>query len=162
MNFTPKGQRTARNYSMNVDELAFVDLVACGWDRRDAFIATINIKDLNDMAMDRYIREILARPKAKERLSDLKIGTTATEAEIKTDDDITEATSKESMLRDLVYARKKTKYGSREWLDISKMIADITRMKQEEIETEDSTVHFYLPLTCSRCAKLMELQKDKE
>ena len=41
---------------------------------------------------------------------------------------------------------------SKEWLEIKKMIADITQAKRDEIQTEDNTIHYYLPLTCSQCS----------
>ena len=50
-------------------------------------------------------------------------------------------------------------FGSKEWLDTNKMIADITRMKQEEVKTEDNTVHYFIPLTCHKCSLYINNKK---
>jgi hypothetical protein len=155
VNYTAATIKKARKYSLTTEQLAFVDLVASGWDKRDAYLLTMNAASLSDEAIDRYAREILARPLSKERIAELKGRQVIADDDVPMseadEDDMNKALSKENMLKDLYFARKKTKNGSKEWLEISKMIADITRMKNEEVKTEDTTVHFYLPLTCSRC-----------
>ncbi len=60
--------------------------------------------------------------------------------------------SKENQLRDLLVAKKKAVIGSSDWLKIVQTIADITQAKKDEIQTEDNTIHYYLPLTCSQCS----------
>ena len=72
-----------------------------------------------------------------------------------TAEELAKATSKEQILKDLVLAQRKAKYGSPEWLKIVASIADYNKIKQEEIDTESSVIHYYLPLslprTCSEC-----------
>ena len=74
-------------------------------------------------------------------------------------DNLLNEISKEAMLKDLAKARKKMTFGSKEWLDTNKMIADITRMKQEEVKTEDNTVHYFIPLTCHKCSLYINNKK---
>ena len=70
-------------------------------------------------------------------------------------EELAKATSKEQILKDLVLAQRKAKYGSPEWLKIVASIADYNKIKQDEIDTENNTVLFYLPVsyprTCSDC-----------
>ena len=70
-----------------------------------------------------------------------------------TQEELIEATSKEEILRNLVIAQRKQKFGSPEWQKTTAMIADYSKIKQEEIDTENNTVLFYLPVaypsTCS-------------
>lgn len=156
--FTPNTVKMSREYEMSPEELAFVDMVACGWERRDAYIIAMHTgENWTAQAIDRACREVLSRLTAKRRIGELRTGGASTEED--DDVDLQEGASKENMLRELIQAKKRYKLGSKEWLEISKMIADITRMKQEEVQIEDKTVHFYLPLTCSRCRLYNEHNK---
>ena len=121
-------------------------------------------------AVNKATREILARVDVKRRIKELRKGdlnemakdaAKGREEQVSTDDDVMKQLSKENMLRDLFLARKKMVVGSKDWLDTNKMIADITRMKQEEVKTEDNTVHFYLPLTCNKCSLYNNHKKEQ-
>lgn len=72
-----------------------------------------------------------------------------------TQEELIKATSKEEILRNLVIAQRKQKFGSPEWQKTTAMIADYSKIKQDEIDTENNTVLFYLPVayprTCSDC-----------
>ena len=60
---------------------------------------------------------------------------------------LAKATSKEQILKDLVIARSKLKSTScKEWADYTKMIGDFAKIKQDELQTEDTTCHYYLPV----------------
>lgn len=63
-----------------------------------------------------------------------------------TAEELAKATSKEQILKDLVLAQRKAKYGSPEWLKIVASIADYNKIKQDEIDTENNVCHFYLPV----------------
>jgi len=62
-----------------------------------------------------------------------------------TPEELAKATSKEQILKDLVVVKGKYKPGSKEWTEAVKMIADYNKIKQDEMQTEDTTVHFFLP-----------------
>ena len=86
------------------------------------------------------------------------------EINLENSDDITleEALSlatKEETLKGLIIAKSKMKAGSKEWLDATKLIADLQQMKKDIVEEEDTTVHYYLPLTCNRCSLYLTNKK---
>ena len=72
-----------------------------------------------------------------------------------TQEELIKATSKEEILRNLVIAQRKQKFGSTEWQKTTAMIADYSKIKQDEIDTESTTCHFYLPVDypsdCQSC-----------
>ena len=70
-----------------------------------------------------------------------------------TAEELAKATSKEQILKDLVLAQRKAKYGSPEWLKIVASIADYNKIKQDEIDTENNVVHYYIPLSMPRCCE---------
>ena len=63
-----------------------------------------------------------------------------------TPEELIKATSKEEILRNLVIAQRKQKLGSPEWQKTTAMIADYSKIKQDELQTEDTTVHYFLPV----------------
>ena len=70
-----------------------------------------------------------------------------------TQEELIKATSKEEILRNLVIAQRKQKFGSPEWQKTTAMIADYSKIKQDEIDTESSVIHYYLPLSMPRCCE---------
>ena len=67
------------------------------------------------------------------------------EEDVVSPEQLAKATSKEQILKDLVIVKGKYKPGSKEWTEAVKMIADYNKIKQDEMQSEDTTVHFYIP-----------------
>ena len=66
-------------------------------------------------------------------------------------EELAKATSKEQILTDLVIARSKIRNTtSKEWADLTKLIADYSKIKKDELQSEDTTVHYYIPLSYPR------------
>ena len=61
-------------------------------------------------------------------------------------EELAKATSKEQILTELVIARRRMKEGTKEWTEQTRLIAEYTRIKQDDLQAEDSTRHFYLPI----------------
>ena len=153
---------------------AFCDLIVAGWDKEDAYAFSglwnptystlMNQQDafrlFEEKAITEYIdariKEIKAeKKKIKKAEEDAALAATA-EVEI----DMNAELSKEAQLKELLIAKAKHPVGSKEWLDVKKMIAEITRVKQDEMKEEDEFVHFYVPIQCHQC-KLYEDAKKK-
>lgn len=70
-----------------------------------------------------------------------------------TQEELIKATSKEEILRNLVIAQRKQKFGSPEWQKTTAMIADYSKIKQDEIDTENNVIHYFIPLSMPRCCE---------
>lgn len=70
-----------------------------------------------------------------------------------TQEELIKATSKEEILRNLVIAQRKQKFGSPEWQKTTAMIADYSKIKQDEIDTKNNVIHYYIPLSMPRCCE---------
>ena len=70
-----------------------------------------------------------------------------------TQEELIKATSKEEILRNLVIAQRKQKFGSPEWQKTTAMIADYSKIKQDEIDTERNVIHYFIPLSMPRCCE---------
>lgn len=154
----------------------FCELVLAGWEKEDAYAFSglwnptystlMNIQDMNHLLkedagvvgyIDTKVKEMeLLKKKAKRAAAEEEKAKTEI-AEI----DMTTELSKEMQLKELLIAKQKFAVGSKEWLDVKKMIAEITRVKTENMETEDELVHFYVPLQCHNCS-LYNKAKEKK
>jgi len=149
-----KTNRLARQYKLKPQELAFADLVAVGWEPEDAWAAAIRegitwtktarAKAISELSEDERVKNRVDSVRAVLRKNQVEALRNVTNKERK--DVVSEAMSKENMLYDLQTALTKMSIGSKEWLDTKKMIIDVTRMKQDEVKDDESTVHYFLPV----------------
>lgn len=171
-NYPQKLVKEASLYKLNPDELAISDLVSCGWPSDVAFRLIYRVgaswlpeavkKEAKAVSSTEGFRKRSRENRARVVEADrVKAEEAKSPVNVESEDDksMLESVSKENMLLDLVKARTKMVVGSKDWLDVNKMIADITRMKQDEVKTEDTTIHFYLPLKCHQCALYIQNKK---
>lgn len=158
-----KTSKEARASKLKVDELAFADLVAVGWPPEDAWAAAIRQGfTWTKTALKEAIAQLYNSPAVQERIAATQnvLSVRQKEAVAKATKSeraqvIDRATSKENMLFNLQTALDNMTVGSKEWLDTSKMIVDVTRMKQDEVQTDENTIHYHLPVAyptgCKDC-----------
>ena len=162
-----------RKLGISAKEKAFADLLALGWKDKDAYLISglynpvynleMNKKNMNALlSQDKDFMDYLTfinkrvnrRQKESEKEEEFLV-------EGVSDEDIASELSKENQLRKLIAARKKYdgKEGCKEWIDLTKKIADITQIKKDEIKEEDTTTHFYLPISCNNCSLYLAAKK---
>ena len=154
---SPEVQRKAKKYGM-ADEhyLIYADLRACGWSVDNAWNVAFNGvgASWSNAMLEREKKRLESLESVQKRIEDVK-GERTREKEDLTPEELAKATSKEKILKDLVLAQRKAKYGSPEWLKIVAAIADYNKIKQDEIDTDNNTVMYYLPVSyptrCSDC-----------
>ena len=168
--------KTCKKYKLKTPmHKVFCDLVVAGWDKEDAYAFSglwnstystiMNIQDMNRLFVDdkgniEYIDIKTKEMEAKKK----KAKKEAEEAEIKALPEIDMATelSKEAQLKELLVAKSLHPVGSKEWLDVKKMIAEISRVKQDDIQEEEDIVHFYVPIQCHNCSLYMAQKAKNE
>lgn len=159
---------------------AFCDLILAGWDKEDAYgfsglwnptySTLMNIQDMNRLLTDNkgVIGYIDAKVKESETLKKkAKKESIEAEKQLLPEIDMTSELSKDTQLKELLVAKQRHPVGSKEWLDIKKLIADISRVKQDEIKEEEDIVHFYVPIQCHQCnlyfnAKAKQKRKSED
>ena len=149
-----KTTKLTRQYRLRPQDLAFADLVAVGWEPEDAWaVAVREGVTWTKIARNNAINELLNSANVQERIqavqavlrkNQVAAVKNATNKEKK--DVVSEAMSKENMLYDLQTALSNMSVGSKEWLDTKKMIIDVTRMKQDEVKDDETTIHHFLPV----------------
>ena len=141
----------------NVELLIYADLRRCGWNEADAFYAAYRDSYARlPKGQQRTVIKRIENDKGVQRRITGNDGEKKDEKiKILPSDEIAKATSKEKILSDLLMARKGTAEGSKEWSDLTKMIADIAKVKQDEIKVDDEPIKYYLPVhypqSCNDC-----------
>lgn len=136
----------------SVEDLMYADLRRAGWDKGDAFYAAYhNIYSGYKLSDQRQIiAKIESDTAIAARISGMKNGEKKISGE-----ELAMETSKEKILSDLIIARKSMKPGSKEWGEYTKMIADYSKIKQDEIKTDDKPIRYLLPVhypkSCKDC-----------
>lgn len=153
----------------------FCELVLAGWEKEDAYAFSglwnptystlMNIQDMNHLLKEDVgvVNYIDMRVKEQEALKKKAKRAAAEEEKAKTEIaeiDMTTELSKEVQLKELLIAKGKHPVGSKEWLDIKKLIADLSKVKNEDMQEEEQVVHFYVPIQCHNCSLYMA-QKAK-
>lgn len=153
-----------KQYNMaDISYLIYADLRAAGWGKGDAWSVAFQGQGLNwaKAELIREIEKLEALDSVQARIADVQGSSTPKNDEI-TVEELAKDTSKEAILRKLVAAEKKAKKGSPEWIKIVALEADYNKIKQDEIDVENNTVHFYLPVNYPTSCKNCLLYKNKK
>lgn len=143
-----------RALKLTPESLAFADMCSLGWEPVDAYIvafrkgATWIKKALKEEVDKLYNSEPVQSRIAENRrvLTERQKEAVKQTAKKERNVIVDSAMSKEQMLYDLQTAVVGMTPGSKEWLDTKKLIVDVTRMKQDEVQTENNTIHHFLPV----------------
>lgn len=153
-----------KQYNMaDISYLIYADLRAAGWGKGDAWSVAFQGQGLNwaKAELIREIEKLEALDSVQTRIADVQGSSTPKNDEI-TAEELAKDTSKEAILRKLVAAEKKAKKGSPEWIKIVALEADYNKIKQDEIDVENNTVHFHLPVNYPTSCKNCLLYKNKK
>lgn len=175
-----KTEKQCKTLKLTAEQMVFADLVAVGWEPNDAYILAFRkgatwLKKALKEAVEKLIA---AEPVANRIASTKRVLTERQKDAIKNtskkerDGVVETAMSKEQMLYDLQNTKAGMAPGSKEWIDINKLIVDVTRMKQDEVISDESTKHYFLPVRyptgcqdclfqrCDSCKYKIAFEKD--
>lgn len=147
----------------SVEEIVYADLRKAGWTQADAFYAAFwhLYSDLRPVDQKRIMTKLENSDAVRKRMGDT----------VKTDDmiplgDLAKETSKEKILSDLLVARKRTRSGTKEWNDLTKMIADYAKIKQDDIKTTEQPIKYFVPVhypnKCEDCLIYQNRRQNKQ
>ena len=159
-----KTSKLARSLNLTPEKMAFADLVTQGWPEEDAYAVAIRtgMATWNRAAIKDEVAKLLASEAVQQRIAANK--QVLRESQVKriqkdmkdnADELLELATNKEKKLIELQTILKDLKPGSTEYNKVNDQIINISRMKQNEVKTDDKTVHYYLPVSyptgCQNC-----------
>lgn len=126
----------------------YADLRAAGNAMRDSWAIAFQGYGFNwpKDTLEREMNKLESLESVQKRIAEVQGKKAKNEsADELSPEELAKATSKEQILTDLVIARRRMKEGTKEWTEQTRLIAEYARIKQDELQTEDSTVHFFLP-----------------
>lgn len=163
-NLTADLIRKSRTYGMaDVHYMIYADLRACGWSMRNAWMVAFNGQGTNwtKEMLEKEMNRLESLESVQKRIEEVT-GKRTSDKEDLTPEELAKETSKEKILKDLVIARRRYKEGSKEWTEQTKLIAEYSRIKQDDIQVEDTTVHFHLPVSYpNRCEECLIFKNGK-
>lgn len=134
----------------------YADLRAAGNAMRDSWAIAFQGKGFNwpKETLEREMNKLESLESVQTRIAEVQGKKAKNEnADELTQEELIKATSKEEILRNLVIAQRKQKFGSPEWQKTTAMIADYSKIKQDEIDTENNVIHYFIPLSMPRCCE---------
>lgn len=157
-NLTPDVYQKAKKLGMkDVRYYIYASLRGSGMSVRNSWMIAFQGTGCNwsKDALEREMNKLESLESVQKRIAEVNGIRDGNSGDELTPEELAKATSKEQILKDLVIAQRKAKYGSPEWLKIVASIADYNKIKQDEIDTENTTCHFYLPVDypsdCQSC-----------
>lgn len=146
----------------SVEKLMYADLRAAEWSKEDAFYVTYREQcaNYNRTELNRFIKELEADQAIKDRIAGKRRSNEITP------EALAKATSKNQILSDLLKARKHTQPASKEWSDLTKMIGDYARIKQDDLKETEEQIKYYIPVkyprSCADCLIYKAKQEKKK
>lgn len=134
----------------------YASLRGTGFSMKDAWNVAFNGTGANwaKNVIEREMNKLESLESVQKRIEEIK-GTGTADKEELTPEELAKATSKEKILTDLVITQSRQRKGTKEWQETTKMIAEYSRIKQDDIQVEDTTIHYHLPVNypnkCSDC-----------
>lgn len=166
-NLTPDVYQKAKKLGMkDVRYYIYASLRGSGMSIRNSWMIAFQGTGCNwsKDALEREMNKLESLESVQKRIAEVNGIKEKNSGDELTPEELAKATSKEQILKDLVIAQRKAKYGSPEWLKIVASIADYNKIKQDEIDTENNTCHFYIPVnypnSCVECLLFKNGQAD--
>lgn len=164
MDYSRSIKSAVKKAKITIQDKIFADLMLSGWKDQDAFIAAFGYNiNYSEEYVKTQMRNMLSNPELAKYMSvqGMKNEMKSKDTEDMSDEEVLSKATKEETLKDLLIAKSKMRFGSKEWLDATKLIADLQQMKKDVVEEEDTTVHYYLPLNCRNCELYIKSQSGK-
>lgn len=149
-----KTAKLCKSLKLTAEQMAFADLLAVGWEPNDAYIVAYHQGSTwVKRALKAEVDKLMENENVQNRIDETKSVLSQRQKDAiknagnKAANEVVEAAmSKEGMLYELQTAKNEKVKGSKEWIEKNKMIIDVTRMKQDDVQTENNTIHHYLPV----------------
>lgn len=156
MDYSRSIKSAVKKAKISIQEKIFADLMLSGWKEEDAYVAAFGYNiNYSEEYVRAQMRNVISNPDfskyIEQKGKNMEGRATPDELESLTGGNILQKATKEETLKDLLLAKSKMRFGSKEWLDATKLIADLQQMKKDTVDEEDTTVHYYLPLNCHQC-----------
>lgn len=169
LDYSRKFKNECNKAKLDPQARAMAELMVQGWTAQDAFIAVGYNKpalsdEYNKQQIEKYITDSDFNAYMESRRKSIKRGILKQyEATSEEDEERTtiKLLSKEEILQEALQSALSLPVNDKNRVEILMKYADLAQMKKEEIKEEDTTIHYYLPLTCNNCSLYLANKKKK-
>lgn len=159
LDFSRRFKAENKKLKISPTERAMADLVSLGWNPQDAFIAIGQYKPaLSDEYNKEQVEKIITDPVFTEynKMREKNIRRGILKQSVKDingeeEEDIN-LIDKEEVLKQMLRSALSLPQNDPNRVKMLMQYAELQQMKKEEVETEDNTIHYYLPLSCNNCS----------
>lgn len=166
IDYTRKFKNECSKLKLDPQVRAMAELMVQGWTAQDSFVVMgfnkphlsddYNKKQLERIIHDEeFIKYMDMRQKSikRTRLKQYEEDDEEDKPQIK-------LMNKEEILQEALQSALSLPVNDKNRVEILMKYADLAQMKKEEIKEEDSTIHYYLPLSCNNCSLYIANKKN--
>lgn len=160
LDYTRKFKTECNKAKLEPQVRAMAELMVQGWTPQDSFIAVGFYKpslsdDYNKQQIERIITDNNFTAYMEARRKAIKRGILKQyepDSEEEPERTQVKLLSKEEVLQEALQTAMLLPKNDPKRVDVLMRFADLAQMKREEIKEEDTTIHYYLPLSCNNCS----------
>lgn len=167
IDYTRKFKTECSKAKLDPQVRAMAELMLQGWTAQDSFVVLGFNKphltdDYNKQQMDKIITDSDFCKYIETRQRSMK-RSASRQAEVEESEESApvKLLSKEEVLQEALQTAMLLPKNDPKRVDVLMRFADLAQMKKEEIKEEDSTIHYYLPLSCNNCSLYLASKKKK-
>ena len=165
IDYTRKFKTECSKAKLDPQVRAMAELMVQGWSAQDSFVALgfnkphltdeYNKQQIESITTDsNFCKYIESRQRSIRRNVSRQVDVDEEE-----DSAPVKLLSKEEVLQEALQTAMLLPKNDPKRVDVLMRFADLAQMKKEEIKEEDSTIHFYLPLSCNNCSLYLNRNK---
>lgn len=158
IDYTRKFKTECSKAKLDPQVRAMAELMLQGWTAQDSFVVLGFNKphltdEYNKQQIDKIVTDsdfckyIETRQRSMRRSASKQVEVEETE-----DSAPVKLLSKEEVLQEALQTAMLLPKNDPKRVDVLMRFADLAQMKKEEIKEEDTTIHYYLPLSCNNCS----------
>ena len=170
LDYTRKFKNETAKLKLDYKARAMAELMLAGWSEQDAFIVLelnkphlsddYNKRQLESITLDdNFLKYMEQRQKAIKR----GILKSSVQKDEEDDDEIKiDLLDKESVLKEMIKSAMSLPVNDINRINILQKYSELQQMKKDEVKEEDTTVHYYLPLSCYNCSLFLKNKKKSD
>lgn len=169
LDYTRKFKNECSKIKLDYKSRAMAELMLAGWNAQDAFIVLdlnkphladdYNKRQIESITLDdNFIKYMESRQKAIKK----GILKSSMQKDDEDDDEVNiDLLDKESVLKEMIKSAMSLPVNDINRINILQKYSELQQMKKDEVKEEDTTVHYYLPLSCNNCSLYLANKQKK-
>lgn len=157
MDFSKGYKSECRREAIEVQERVMADLMAIGYKSADAYVAAFGYQvNLSDDYLKGEMERIISKQNFNKYFNKSQHRIEKRMDKLHEEEEKIELIDKDQVLKEILALAYKLPKNDPKRIEMLMKYADLQQMKKDEVKDEDTTVHYYLPLSCYNCSLYLE------